>query len=136
MTVSRSLLQLIFRKILLKVPVCLTNHTLWACGYLKKLSVPDRFMKVKESDLCFLCVKPKHGLKDCQSQQCGIDGCQRKHKGLLHLKNEREKFSAEGKFRTQTSCLSSNYGIIPKVKVIQEKLQPQVFKSLQFVKQE
>ena len=68
----------------IKCVVCSNTHGLWACDAFKKLTPVDRYKRVKENKLCFLCFRGGHAVKDCKMKECGIDGCKRRHNRLLH----------------------------------------------------
>ena len=68
----------------IKCVVCGNSHGLWACDAFKKLTPIDRYKRVKENKLCFLCFRGGHAVKDCKMKECGIDGCKRQHNRVLH----------------------------------------------------
>ena len=62
----------------IKCVVCGNTHGICACHAFKKLAPIDRYKKVKENKLCFLCFRGGHAVKDCKMKECGIDGCKRR----------------------------------------------------------
>ena len=78
-----------------KCVVCGNVQGLWACDAFKKLNPSDRYKKVKEAKLCFLCLRSKHPAKDCKMKECGIDGCQKRHNRLLHRSDPPSKLKTK-----------------------------------------
>ena len=61
------------------------NHGVWFCKQFHDKGVDDRWQFAKESKLCFLCLATDHRGKDCRRARiCGIEGCPRNHRRLLH----------------------------------------------------
>ncbi|XP_065072518.1 uncharacterized protein LOC135696909 [Ochlerotatus camptorhynchus] len=66
-------------------PCCREEHTIYKCTKFQELSVGERKSIVTRANLCFNCLKSKHRVADCPSEQgCKIRGCGRKHHSLLH----------------------------------------------------
>ena len=66
-------------------PCCSKSHTIAACPEFVKLPIPDRWNRVEERTLCFLCLKGDHQIKECRSDvKCSVGKCERKHHPLLH----------------------------------------------------
>ena len=72
----------------IKCVVCGNTHGIRACDAFKKLAPIDRYKKMKENKLCFLCFRGGHAVKDCKMKDGGIDGCQRRHNRILHQPEE------------------------------------------------
>ena len=73
-------------------PRCQNPHYLDECPQFQKSTIADRYEFLKKSNLCFLCLKPNHGVKVCRSRRrCGLGGCNYQHHPLIHrLKSEVE----------------------------------------------
>lgn len=67
-------------------PCCSNSHTIYKCVDFKKLTVPERFDKVKRAGLCFNCLRPGHRTVECSSDQ-HCKTCSKHHHSFLH--NER-----------------------------------------------
>ena len=53
------------------------------------LEVSERWNKVRQLGLCFICLKPSHRASKCLSQiRCGETGCHGRHNKLLHQQKE------------------------------------------------
>ncbi|XP_058446018.1 uncharacterized protein LOC131427111 [Malaya genurostris] len=62
---------------------CSGEHSIYKCDAFKDLGVAERYNKVKQSGLCFNCLRRGHRTVDCKSEQsCKV--CRRKHHSLLH----------------------------------------------------
>ena len=72
----------------IKSVFCGNTHGLWAVDAFKKLSPIDRYKRARENKLCFLCFRAGHAVMDCNNEDCGIDGCERRHNRLLHRLEE------------------------------------------------
>lgn len=67
-------------------PCCSGSHNIYKCESFKKLSIPERFEKVKRAGLCFNCLRAGHRTMDCKTdKQCKT--CSKRHHSYLH--NER-----------------------------------------------
>ena len=99
----------------LKCVVCGNAHGLWACDAFKKLTPIERYKKVKESKLCFLCFRGGHAVKDCKMKECGIDGCKRRHNTLLHRPEENKipNTTSTEAVETHASVSLNTFGILP-----------------------
>ena len=102
-----------------KCVVCGNTHGLWACDAFKKLPSIDRYKKVKENKLCFLCFRGGHAVKDCKMKECGIDGCKRRHNRLLHRPEETKipNTTSTEIVETHASVSLNTFGILPVYKV-------------------
>ena len=49
--------------------VCGNAHGPWACDVFKKLAHIDRYKKMKENKLCFLCTCGGHAVKDFKMKE-------------------------------------------------------------------
>ena len=65
--------------------VCGENHDIWSCAKFIQQSVPGRWNIAKQCQLCFRCLAEGHHGKSCkQSQQCGINCCQKLHHQMFN----------------------------------------------------
>ena len=65
--------------------VCHGKHSTTKCRTLLRMGHNERFSKVRELNLCFVCLKPGHGSRVCKvDRRCEVSGCQRRHATLLH----------------------------------------------------
>ncbi|XP_065095607.1 uncharacterized protein LOC135717444 [Ochlerotatus camptorhynchus] len=64
-------------------PCCSSDHAIYKCEEFKKLSVADRYNRVKICGLCFNCLRRGHRTVDCKCEQ-SCKTCRRKHHSLLH----------------------------------------------------
>ena len=68
-------------------PHCNGPHALWKCDDFKMQPIQQRYIIVKNKNLCFHCLARGHGSKVCtfnKDKKCGIDGCTFYHNRLLH----------------------------------------------------
>ena len=96
----------------IKCVVCGNTHGLWACDVFKKLNPINRYKRVKEIKLCFLCFRGGHAVKVCKMKECGIDGCKRRHNRLLH-RTEENKIPNATSTETQANVSLNTVGILP-----------------------
>ena len=98
-----------------KCVVCENAHGLWACDAFKKLNTIDRYKKVKDTKLCFLCLLSGHPVKECKMKECGIERCQKRHNRLLHRSESSSKpiTTATETVETHASVGLNNFGILP-----------------------
>ncbi|XP_050515147.1 uncharacterized protein LOC126890325 [Diabrotica virgifera virgifera] len=61
---------------------CKQNHLIYLCEEFLKLSVAQRWDKIKQLNLCRNCLCTGHSYKQCKSFGCKI--CKAKHSSLLH----------------------------------------------------
>ena len=103
----------------IKCVVCGNTHGIWACDAFKKLAPIDRYQKVKENKMCFLCFRGGHAVKDCKMKDCGIDGCKRRHNRLLHQPEDLKSFNTTSTeiLETHASVSANTFGILPVYKV-------------------
>ena len=103
----------------IKCVVCGNTHGLWACDAFKKLAPIDRYKKVKENKLCFLCFRGGHAVKYCKMKECGIDGCKRRHNKLLNQPEETKNCNTTSTeiVETHASVSLNIFGILPVYKV-------------------
>ena len=56
--------------------ICKGKHRIDECKKFQNLPVESRFGAVKESKLCFRCLKPNHLSRECKSKKvCGTENC-------------------------------------------------------------
>ena len=98
-----------------KCAVCGNAHGFWACKAFKKLTLIERYKKVKESKFCFLCSCGGHAVKDCKKKESGIDGCKRRHNRLLHRSegNKIPDTTSTETVETHASVSLNTFGILP-----------------------
>lgn len=66
-------------------PCCKAEHSIYRCVKFQGLSSQERKVLVAKANLCFNCLKSKHRVVNCPSEQgCKVQGCGRKHHSLLH----------------------------------------------------
>ena len=82
--------------------VCGNMHGIWGCDAFKKLNTIDRYKKVKDAKLCFLCLRSGHPVKECKRKSCGIDGCQKRHNRLLHRSESSSKLTTKATEKVET----------------------------------
>ncbi len=99
------------------------KHKIWKCEQFKKLTIPERYEKVKQLKLCFSCLAGNHRIKDCKARACGVYGCQKRHNRLLHTEQKKEN-EAKGDKKTAAKdeataawCSLKASGILPVVPV-------------------
>lgn len=64
---------------------CKGDHHLFQCNSFKEMDVSDRSKLVRESRLCFNCLRPAHFARDCKlTITCTIPGCGKRHSKYLH----------------------------------------------------
>lgn len=63
-------------------PYCTEAHSIYRCPSLLALSAAERFGKLKQSNLCFNCLRPGHATKACPSNR-GCQHCGQRHNTLL-----------------------------------------------------
>lgn len=97
-----------------KCNFCSGEHSNYKCPLFLKLSVQDRFSKVRDLKLCFNCLRPGHGANDCSvSHRCKV--CSKLHHSNLHFTERstpvNQSFdstsSVDNSTLTSTSCQSS-----------------------------
>ena len=98
----------------IKCVVCANSHGLWASDAFKKLSPIDRYKKVKENKLCFLCFRGGHAVKNCKMKECSFDGCKRRHNRLLHRPEETKSSNTTSTetVETHASVSLNTFGIL------------------------
>ena len=98
-----------------KCGLCSEKHPLWACAQFKKLSPKDRYEKVKAFKLCFLCLRGGHPVKDCKLKECGIDGCDKRHNRMLHIKvpNSNSTDPNQKEVSHSNNISRDTYGAVP-----------------------
>ena len=68
-----------------KCKVCKQDdHSLADCEGFRTKSVDERWKLARGFKVCFCCLNSGHGSDKCNKGECEIDGCNRKHHGLLH----------------------------------------------------
>lgn len=92
----------------IKCYVCELAHTIYKCPTFLALTVDDRIRKVKELELCKVCLR-KHDFKRCLSQN-NCYKCRKARNTLLHLsqQNRIEKASDQQTLNISTSAHASN----------------------------
>ena len=70
---------------------------------------------MKDTKLCFLCLRSGHPVKDCKMKECVIDGCQKRHNRLLHRSESFKKpaTKATETVETHASGDMNTFGILP-----------------------
>ncbi|XP_066261302.1 uncharacterized protein [Euwallacea similis] len=63
-------------------PFCKGEHFIYSCEEFKKLSISNRFERVKGMNLCTNCLRHGHKLSECRSSGCKL--CRQGHATLLH----------------------------------------------------
>jgi hypothetical protein len=66
---------------------CGKRHHISSCYLFTRKSVDERLEIVKDKGLCFNCLSPTtsyHYGINCKCPRCSVEGCKRKHHGLLH----------------------------------------------------
>ena len=86
----------------IKCVVCDNTHGLWPCDTFKKLAPIDRYRKVYDNKLCFLCFRGGHAVKDCKMKECETDGCKKCHNKLWHRPEENESPNPTSTETTET----------------------------------
>ncbi|XP_055590561.1 uncharacterized protein LOC129742655 [Uranotaenia lowii] len=93
------------------------GHRLYECGEFKRLSVDDRWRRIRALRICQNCLYG-HGRRSCRrSSQCDINGCQNRHHYLLHspkTSNENDKDLVVAEHHTHRFLPSSSlFRIVP-----------------------
>ncbi len=89
--------------------VCSGQHPLFGCYKFKNLSHQDKIDKVKESRLCFNCLKTKsHFSSDCKDDLGSCKKCSRKHHFLLCKEYKYMPSKRSGKGRSDRSGKSDH----------------------------
>ncbi|KAJ8031990.1 hypothetical protein HOLleu_25384 [Holothuria leucospilota] len=92
--------------------VCKGEHTLFECTSFKSKPTEQRFQIVKEHKLCFNCLLPGHGARNCNlSRVCSVQGCGRKHTKFLHRSdrsNQRNHDSSSNNVQSDTTVSESS----------------------------
>ncbi|XP_058979028.1 uncharacterized protein LOC131802654 isoform X1 [Musca domestica] len=67
-------------------PICQGEcNNIKICPHFLKMTIDDRWNKIKQIKTCFCCLKRGHQLKNCHyKRRCGINDCQKSHHQLLH----------------------------------------------------
>ncbi|XP_065080621.1 uncharacterized protein LOC135703355 [Ochlerotatus camptorhynchus] len=79
-------------------PCCDAEHVIYKCSKFQSMEFPERKSFAAKAGLCYNCLKQKHRVIDCPSDQwCKVQGCGRKHHSLLHPRDTTEKTSEEDK---------------------------------------
>ncbi|MBM6549254.1 DUF1759 domain-containing protein [Streptococcus dysgalactiae subsp. equisimilis] len=69
---------------------CAAPHALVECPKFLAMAVAERWTCAKDKGLCFACLKGSHRVRDCKKPAtCNINGCKRRHHGLLHYVKEK-----------------------------------------------
>ena len=63
------------------------THKILNCPLFRNMSLNDRYAAVRKQRLCYGCLSKGHTVNDCKVNPCGINGCIKKHNGLLHSEN-------------------------------------------------
>nr|XP_029723165.1 uncharacterized protein LOC115264003 [Aedes albopictus] len=70
-------------------PCCQAEHTIYKCQKFQNMDFLERKSVAAKAGLCYNCLKQRHRVNDCQSDQgCKVQGCGRKHHSLLHPNDE------------------------------------------------
>ncbi|XP_055589277.1 uncharacterized protein LOC129741562 [Uranotaenia lowii] len=63
------------------------DHRVRDCSEFKRLTVENRWTKIRELGVCKVCLG-YHGRRPCKSSRtCEVNGCQEKHHSMLHIAN-------------------------------------------------
>ena len=93
------------------------THKIWNCPSFKNMSVNDRYVAVRKERLCYGCLAKGHAIKDCKVKVCGINGCTKKHKRLLHSEIQMDEGSHEVNVSAatinQSNQVTSFFQIVP-----------------------
>ncbi|XP_016657556.1 uncharacterized protein LOC107882922 [Acyrthosiphon pisum] len=90
-----------------KCAYCTSIHRLYTCSSFKNLSVGDRINFVRETKLCFNCLRPAHAADKCRSRyNCFV--CKGKHNTLLHYERKREPSKSVSDVDTPEEGLASS----------------------------
>ena len=87
---------------------CNKIHKIEGCEKFSKLTLSERWDKVRQFKLCSICIK-KNGNFKCSDAKCPIEGCEARHNKLLH------KFQIESTVTAHSSSLGSHalFKIVP-----------------------
>ncbi|XP_053686390.1 uncharacterized protein LOC128735933 [Sabethes cyaneus] len=81
---------------------CGKNHQNFACTEFKSLTIQQRLSKVRESGICFNCLRKGHRSQDCPSDK-SCSKCKRRHHTLLHIEDKPRVSAEEPKSMAQTT---------------------------------
>ncbi|XP_062556797.1 uncharacterized protein LOC134221623 [Armigeres subalbatus] len=62
---------------------CGNEHLIYKCDVFKDMTISERYTKVKQTGLCFNCLRRGHRTGECNSDRT-CKTCKRKHHSLLH----------------------------------------------------
>jgi hypothetical protein len=66
-------------------PLCAQAHSLEVCEAFKRMPGRERYSFAQGKRLCRVCLFPGHMARYCSSNiRCTVDGCNKRHAGLLH----------------------------------------------------
>lgn len=89
---------------------CSEGHSLTECPKFKAKNCAERFLRVRESKMCFNCLRPNHRASECRSPpQCTWEGCSRRHHSMLHA----SRATPSDVNVTQTNRLSTFLAFVP-----------------------
>lgn len=74
--------------------MCKMDHPLFKCSSFLKLNPQDRYSFVKQHALCVNCLRGKHRVSDCKSNNV-CNNCRLRHHSLLHFTKKTEKYSSD-----------------------------------------
>jgi hypothetical protein len=99
---------------------CKGNHQLYTCENFIKMQVLDRIDHVKNSKLCYNCLKGSHMTPRCKAGSCRK--CNRRHNTLLHV-DAAKQFDSEPQTNTlaHSSQLSNNTIVLLSTAVVYVK---------------
>lgn len=78
--------------------ICKANHSIYSCEQFLKLSVFERYDRVKLHNLCLNCLKPNHKIQSCLASLCRL--CGLKHHSLLHRNNSNNTLKSDDQAQT------------------------------------
>lgn len=87
--------------------LCCFPHLLHKCDKFLNMSVDDRWKYVKETKLCFNCLREKHRVNSCKfTTTCRV--CQRKHHTTLHSQSNQNPAQQNASSQEQQFCLTGH----------------------------
>lgn len=94
-------------------PVCKEQHFISKCPRFLALSFKDRHSRIKDLNLCLNCLRPGHGMKDCNSTW-SCRSCRAKHHTLLYFErsNSMDAGAADGVSSTSENALQNDKPLV------------------------
>ena len=91
--------------------------SLKSCTTFAGKALHERFTLVRQHKLCFNCLKPGHGARECRAnKQCSVEGCPGKHHQLLHRWSAPQESAQDAREATACTVDTStkvSLGILP-----------------------